>query len=339
MGHQVRPPLAFIRSRARLLFHALYPSFVLRRTVVRPLSLVSMTFVLTLIFIGFYLVVPFTLLPHVASRPFPTLLWLVAFIWCIACTVVSYILTALALPGRVPLTWRPQATQLEPSLSPGMGTVEACLEKSIVVPVPPPEVLAAGTAMLDAEGRYRFCKICNVFKPDRAHHCSACRECVLLMDHHCPFTGNSCIGLLNRKFFILFLYYATVSCILVATLTPRAIIAYLFEFERSVTASSLAWTVALLMGYMLCVIHAVALAPFSAFHTYLVLKNRTTIETQETQSALHLEILRRNDRGRLSNWKATFGPTPWLWFLPVSYGREYDGLRWQHTATSGDLIV
>jgi hypothetical protein len=29
------------------------------------------------------------------------------------------------------------------------------------------------------------------------------------MDHHCPWVGN-CIGVHNNKFFILFLFYATV---------------------------------------------------------------------------------------------------------------------------------
>lgn len=35
------------------------------------------------------------------------------------------------------------------------------------------------------------------------------------MDHHCPWTGN-CVGLYNHKYFILFLFYATVGLIIIS---------------------------------------------------------------------------------------------------------------------------
>lgn len=211
-------------------------------------------------------------------------------------------------------------------------------EEGCMFPVAPAAVKAAGTAMLRGDGRYRYCVPCNTFKPDRAHHCSTCRECVLQMDHHCPFTGNSCVGLLNRKFFVLFLYYGTLSCTLVATLTPRAIFGRLMELDEQPTTVALAWVILVMMGYIFCALHALALAPFSAFHTYLVLKNRTTIENQEPRTALHGEVLRRSDRPWLHNWKATFGPKPLLWFVPVSYGRETDGLTWAARLAPDELV-
>merc|ERR1719235_1018284 len=45
-------------------------------------------------------------------------------------------------------------------------------------------------------------KKCNILRPERAHHCSRCRTCVLRMDHHCPIIGN-CIGWKNHKYFAL----------------------------------------------------------------------------------------------------------------------------------------
>lgn len=53
----------------------------------------------------------------------------------------------------------------------------------------------------------RKCKICNVYKPDRSHHCRRCGLCVLRMDHHCLWLG-CCIGLHNIKNFSLALVYA-----------------------------------------------------------------------------------------------------------------------------------
>ncbi|GAB0134403.1 hypothetical protein EsDP_00002777 [Epichloe bromicola] len=59
-----------------------------------------------------------------------------------------------------------------------------------------------------SNGEFRFCKKCQARKPDRAHHCSTCRRCVLKMDHHCPWLAT-CLGLRNYKPFLLFLVYTT----------------------------------------------------------------------------------------------------------------------------------
>lgn len=347
MGHQPRPATApaFLRIRLRHLARLCYPHLTLRRAARRPIALLSILFVLSIIATGVYLVIPLTLLPALPASPFPTILWLLLFLWSISCTLVSFLLTALAHPGRIPETWRPTLWQKEDPLKPGVPLLPHPLKgqgqstepdpkpdlhplphapKPSLYPVAPSVVHQAGTAMMRTDGRHRFCVHCNLFKPDRAHHCSTCRECVLQMDHHCPFTGNSCVGFLNRKFFVLFLYYATLSCLLVATLTPRAILNRLFQLEARPNTANLIWVVMIMVGYILCTLHALALAPFSAFHTYLVLKNRSTIENEELRPPMQNDVLRRSDRGWLGNWKATFGPRPLLWFVPVSFGKDLD---------------
>ena len=60
-------------------------------------------------------------------------------------------------------------------------------------------------------GEMRYCKKCQARKPDRAHHCSTCRRCVLKMDHHCPWLAT-CVGLRNYKAFLLFLTYTSLFC-------------------------------------------------------------------------------------------------------------------------------
>ncbi|ODV79459.1 Palmitoyltransferase PFA4 [Suhomyces tanzawaensis NRRL Y-17324] len=50
----------------------------------------------------------------------------------------------------------------------------------------------------------RWCKKCQNYKPERAHHCKTCNVCVLQMDHHCPWTYN-CVGHRNMGHFLRFL--------------------------------------------------------------------------------------------------------------------------------------
>ena len=39
--------------------------------------------------------------------------------------------------------------------------------------------------------RRRYCLMCNIFKPERCHHCSSCNRCVLNMD---PQKTGTCPG-------------------------------------------------------------------------------------------------------------------------------------------------
>lgn len=56
----------------------------------------------------------------------------------------------------------------------------------------------------------RWCKKCLNYKPERAHHCKQCNKCILLMDHHCPWTLN-CVGHNNMGHFMRFLFWILVN--------------------------------------------------------------------------------------------------------------------------------
>lgn len=138
--------------------------------------------------------------------------------------------------------------------------------------------------------------------------------------------GNNCIGYMNRKFFVLFLYYATICCSMVAVIAPRGI---LITIDGLLDADpSIAYLVLMFLAYLMCALHAIVLALFAAFHTFLVLKNRTTIE----HSSSNDDERHRYDHGALRNWNAVFGSRPALWFVPVGVGRDSDVGRWRSLA-------
>lgn len=61
---------------------------------------------------------------------------------------------------------------------------------------------------------YRWCTTCKIVKPPRASHCSDCDNCVLRLDHHCPFINN-CVGQRNYMYFVGFTSSVCVLALLV----------------------------------------------------------------------------------------------------------------------------
>ncbi|CAF1502885.1 unnamed protein product [Didymodactylos carnosus] len=175
------------------------------------------------------------------------------------------------------------------------------------------------------DGSIRYCFNCRCIKPDRAHHCSICRKCVLKYDHHCPWT-NSCVSFGNYKFFILFLGYALIFCIYVAATS----IEYFIKFWQNVTSpqqdtSSLSTSGApsagkfhLLFLFFASVMFAVSVSTLFFYHLYLIWKNRTTLES--FRSPIFIDGPNKNgfDLGYKQNFFEIFGSSLLLAILPVT---------------------
>ena len=137
-------------------------------------------------------------------------------------------------------------------------------------------------------GGARFCKKCQARKPDRAHHCSTCRRCVLKMDHHCPWLAT-CVGLKNYKAFLLFLVYTTLFCWICFAVTATWV-------WREVLSDGQYTENLMPVNYVLLAVISgiigLVLTGFTAWHFSLAWRGQTTIECLE--KTRYLSPLRRS---------------------------------------------
>ena len=193
--------------------------------------------------------------------------------------------------------------------------------------------VAVGVVELKYNGEKRFCRKCDLPKPDRTHHCSSCNMCIAKMDHHCVFLNKyvpiyvhmnrhahdtRCIGLENYKFFVLFLFWSAVSCLLEASLLyTYAVPSALDELSSDFLLGQLALTSAhcqvVLVGFVsVCV--GIALTCFGLMHLYLAASNMTTLEYCEKRD--EVGYVNYYYVGVLGNLRQVFGPLP-MALLPV----------------------
>lgn len=230
-----------------------------------------------------------------------------------------------------PKLWRPDAVLLMLVYHLFFGSLISSFYQCIMTDpglVPP----NWGFYMGDETKRRRYCKMCNVWKPDRTHHCSICNRCILNMDHHCPWINN-CVGFYNRKFFIQLLAYVYASlAIVVLFMAPELYSRFsrLLHAQSQGTNVTMEWiqciiiTMALFMSLLLLC----TLTNFIKFHMKLVLENYTTIENLEREEGARSKF----DIGRPRNWEQVFGSSAWLWWLPMHTQASRpvgDGVRWR----------
>ena len=133
------------------------------------------------------------------------------------------------------------------------------------------------TITVSSTGGARYCKKCQIPKPDRTHHCSTCKRCVMKMDHHCPWL-STCLGLHNYKAFVLFLIYTSLFCWVCFVSTAYWVWVEVFESRQYL--SEFAPVQVIILAVMAGIIGLV-ITGFTAWHVYLCVRGQTTIECLE----------------------------------------------------------
>lgn len=151
--------------------------------------LIAMAWALFAIFFYVYFV---NLLPYVQLSPWawPGNAITALGLWLIFNIVYNHMMAVFTPPGSVP--------------------------PNMFVP-PNLELIIAQEQQLKARGQLpggwtKYCKTCRYPKPERAHHDHVTNQCVLRMDHYCPWIGNT-VGLRNYHFFVSFLIYLFIGCV------------------------------------------------------------------------------------------------------------------------------
>jgi|Transcript_31009 hypothetical protein len=188
-----------------------------------------------------------------------------------------------------------------------------------------------GFYMGDETKRRRYCKMCNVWKPDRTHHCSICNRCILNMDHHCPWINN-CVGFYNRKFFIQLLSYVYFTLVVVVGFTIPELFNRFMHLTRSLDHVNRTWycisSAIIGIAFFMSMLLLCTLTNFIRFHMKLVFENYTTIENLEREEGAKSKF----DIGWRRNWEQVFGSNAWLWWLPMHTQASRpigDGVRWR----------
>ncbi|EIE22918.1 zf-DHHC-domain-containing protein [Coccomyxa subellipsoidea C-169] len=224
-----------------------------------------------------------------------SLLAFALFFFLVVMLTWSYFACVLLEPGKVPQGWSPFETDEADRLESGSHRQDKGL---------------TGT------GRPRYCRKCQAWKPERAHHDSMLGRCVLRMDHYCVWVANS-VGLLNYKAFLLFLFYTFLACLLGASM----LLGDVARFFKGIDAASPdnAGRFALTMiAFVVDLAFSLSLGGLLAMHARMVWLNYTTIEMFEKQRAAQWPY----DRGARRNFEEVFGTRFWRWWVPTYTAAE-----------------
>ncbi|KAK9094613.1 hypothetical protein Scep_026082 [Stephania cephalantha] len=276
-------------------------------TALRGLGSIMILLVLGVVGVSYYAVVITNYAPDlfhgglgsVAAAVFV----LILFHFLLAMLLWSYFSVVFTDPGKVPSNWKPA---MDEEIGDTMPLTGPDFSGNDFTPLQ----TAVGSP---SNSRIRYCRKCNQMKPPRCHHCSVCGRCVLKMDHHCVWVVN-CVGALNYKYFLLFLFYTFLETTVVTLSLLPNFVAFFSDGEIPGTPGTLATT---FLAFVLNFAFALSVLGFLIMHISLVARNTTTIEAYEKRTSPKWCY----DLGRKKNFEQVFGTDKRYWFIPA-YSEE-----------------
>lgn len=257
---------------------------------------VMVLMVLSLVGVSYYVVVPLSYGPMIVSGSVVLailgVLVVLGYSLLIFMLVWSYFACVTTDAGRVPSGWHPFSDEQQARIE---------LER-----------MAYSDYYFDRRDprRPRYCKRCQAWKPERSHHCSVSGHCVLKMDHYCIWVVN-CVGLLNYKFFLLFLFYTFMACLVSILVLIKPLISFFTDKLHGASAPFI--FVAVVMDAAFCA----SIAGFLIMHGQLLVANCTTIEMYE-KDRIHPWPY---NKGIKRNFEEVLGRSKLRWFVPY-YTKE-----------------
>lgn len=126
-----------------------------------------------------------------------------------------------------------------------------------------------------------FCTVCHNDQPLRARHCTQCKQCVAMFDHHCSFVGT-CIGERNKLLFFWFISFQLAECWIGNAIIFMSIdqVEELEEWTKRNIKYVLLSTVSVLLALLISVLWS--------YHVYLAFSNLTTWESMRREKIPYL---------------------------------------------------
>lgn len=189
-----------------------------------------------------------------------------------------------------------------------------------------------------AESQSSQCRKCNKSRPARAHHCKICGTCVMLMDHHCPWINN-CVGYFNRRYFVLFIFWAATGILnyIIVCLVHSS--GYLFGWPQLPTDKDppmAIWLVMFTAAYAFTLLSAVAF--LFGMNIYLIGTGQTAIEREQNKRLKKIaeqqerDFHNQWDLGWMANFSDAFGSKHWIaWILPLRKPPLGNGIDYKTT--------